>query len=692
MPERVPVLIIGGGIAGMETALTLADMGYPSLIVEREGSLGGKMILLSKVFPTLDCASCIATPKMAAVKNNPAIKILTAAEVRKISKNGNSFQVEIEKKPTYVDPEKCTGCGECEKVCPVPRPDQFNALLTARRAIYIPFPQAVPRKALIEKRGLSPCSQFCPLGVRAHALVALVRQGRYTEALKVHLSAAPFPGVLSILCEAPCEKRCTLKARTGIPMSIRAIKGFLFKEGLKALSLEWPPAEGPKVAVLGEGPVALSCAYFLRKAGLKVTIFANKAQLGGYLKNHPDVSEDVLKEDLRIILEPLEMESEWTEKPERLLNKGFEAVFVEKFSESYGDPLAFMTTVSRVFSPPEAPSSLLQEILLGKEAALRIQRVLKGEKISEPYKAIQGTSSLEVEKRSFNEDEALKEASRCLDCAGCCECRSCERACPAGAINFNQKPQKLQIEAGAIVLATGFRLFEPEGNPLLGYREHPNVITGMQLERLLAPTRPYNAVLRPSDGQIPGNIGIVLCVGSRSRKEGTPRCSRICCMYSLKQAQLLLGAIPFADVTIYYIDIRAFGKGYEEFLRQTEGMGVRLRRGKVARIEPAENGDLWVYYEDMDGGGGVKRARHNLVVLATGALSEPSLRTLVPEDILDELGFVKEISPESAPGKTLIPGLFVAGTAAGPRDIPDTVVHAQAVALQVVLHLRRVGF
>ncbi|RUM87448.1 MAG: hypothetical protein DSZ24_06105, partial [Thermodesulfatator sp.] len=650
-----------------------------------------KMILLSKVFPTLDCASCIATPKMAAVRNNPRIRILTVSEVRKISRNGSSFELEIEKKPTYVDPEKCTGCGECEKVCPVPRPDQFNAGLTVRRAVYIPFPQAVPKKALIEKRGLSPCSRFCPLGVRAHALVALLRQGRYQEALKVHLEAAPFPGALSRICEAPCEKRCTLRAQTGRPMSIRALKGFIFQEAVRNLSLEWPQAEGPRVALLGEGPLSLSCAYFLRKAGFQVFLFAEKGRLGGSLRAHPEIPEEFLEEDLRLILEGIELQESWEEAPEKLLEEGFAAVFLERAPGTKVDPRTFETTRKGVFAPPEVPASLLQEIHLGKEAAARLRAALEGKKVSAPYK-LPKSGPLEGERRLLSEEEALREASRCLDCAGCCECRSCERACPAGAINFSQKAQKLRVEAGAVVLATGFRLFEPEENPLWGYRKYPNVITGMQLERLLAPTRPYNAVMRPSDGRIPGNIALVLCVGSRSLKEGTPRCSRICCMYSLKQAQLLLGAVPFAEVTIYYIDLRAFGKGYEEFLRQTQAMGVHLKKGRVARIEPAGKGDLWVYYEDMEGAGGVKRARHDLVVLATGALAEPALQRIVSAEIFDELGFVKEAFPEKAPGQTALPGVFVVGAAAGPRDIPDTVVHAQAVALQVVLHLRRSGF
>jgi len=152
-------LIVGGGIAGMESALTLGDMGYKVLLIEKEASIGGKMVLLSKVFPTLDCASCISTPKMASTSHHPNVTVLTNSEVEEIEKKQDgTFRVKFRRNSTFVDPAACTGCGECEIACTVPIADEFNFDMVARRAAHIPFPQAVPKKAKMDLRGSSPCS------------------------------------------------------------------------------------------------------------------------------------------------------------------------------------------------------------------------------------------------------------------------------------------------------------------------------------------------------------------------------------------------------------------------------------------------------------------------------------------------------------------------------------------------------
>ena len=152
-------LVVGAGVGGMESALTLGDMGFKVLVVEKEPSVGGRMILLSKVFPTLDCASCISTPKMAAVNNHPNVRALVYSEVDDITpRPEGGFLVHLTRKPTFIDTAKCTGCALCEAACTVAVPDEFNYDLAARRAAHIAFPQAVPKKAVITRRGTSPCS------------------------------------------------------------------------------------------------------------------------------------------------------------------------------------------------------------------------------------------------------------------------------------------------------------------------------------------------------------------------------------------------------------------------------------------------------------------------------------------------------------------------------------------------------
>ena len=426
--KEYDVLIIGGGIAGEEAALDLAEMGFKVLLVEKEPSIGGHMFLLSKVFPTLDCASCISTPRMAAVAHHPNITLMTYSEVKEIEKRGEGdFRVKILKKPRFVEESLCTGCAQCESVCPVIVPKEYDFGLRGRKAAYIPFDTAVPKIAVI-------------------------------------------------------------------------------------------------------------------------------------------------------------------------------------------------------------------------------------------------------------------------DIDHCIFCGQCEIACPVGAINFLQKPKIIKVKVGAIIIATGYKLFPIGRKKEYMFGKLANVITSMQMDRLLAPTRPYNAVLRPFDGKEPMNIAFVLCAGSRDRTVGNPLCSQVCCMYSIKQAQLLMGALPLADITIYYMDIRAFGKGFEEFYQQAKDMGVIFIKGRVAKIEPAENGDVVVYYEDIENGGRLKKAVHDLVVLSVGLLPNPDIAKAFKNVKLelDEYGWIKPKDENTNPVETSIPGVFAAGCIVGPKDIPDTVVEAAAAAAHVAAYLKEV--
>ena len=283
------VLVVGGGIAGMESGLTLGDMGYKVLLVEKEVSIGGKMILLSKVFPTLDCSSCISTPKMAATAHHPNLTVLTYSEVEGIvRKDDGTFAVRLLKKPTFVDPAACTGCGDCELACTVAISDKFNAGLVATRAAHIAFPQAVPKKAVIERAGSSPCNFTCPAGVKAHGYVSLVRSGKYEAAFRLHMEDAPLPGSLSRACYAPCEGQCTRDEVEG-KVPIRGIKRFMVDHYYERHpEPEYGPPEtrnGKTVAVVGSGPAGLSAAYFLARRGYGVTVFEGGPEAGGMLRH-----------------------------------------------------------------------------------------------------------------------------------------------------------------------------------------------------------------------------------------------------------------------------------------------------------------------------------------------------------------------------------------------------------------------
>jgi len=417
---KVDALVIGGGIAGMQAALDLGDQGFQVALVEREASIGGKMITLSKVFPTLDCCSCITTPKMSAVAHHPNVKLFTYCEVQSIQESGAGFGAAILQKPRYVDESKCTGCRQCEYECPITVPSPFDRNLGSYRAIRVPFSTAVPQKAV-------------------------------------------------------------------------------------------------------------------------------------------------------------------------------------------------------------------------------------------------------------------------LDIENCLLCGKCEKVCPVNAVDFTQKPQTFSIETTSIVLATGFELTPLDKKKEYGAGKLTNVIDPLMMERFLAPTGPYGRVLRPGDGMEPTTIAYIQCAGSRDQTQGIEYCSRVCCMYAIKQAMLINGALPLAEVTIYYMDIRTFGKGYEQFYQNAQAMGVEFVRGKVASIREDEKHNPVVKVELTDEGRIVERT-HDLVVLSQGMIptASPSTFGLLPSSD----GFISLPALNASPSATQRPGIFVTGAAGGPMDIVDSIVTAGSAASAASAYIR----
>jgi heterodisulfide reductase subunit A2 len=418
-------LVLGGGIAGLEAALNLADQDFSVAIVEKDASIGGKMIRLSKVFPTLDCSSCITTPKMAAAAHHPNITLFTYCDLQSLVRQGDDLTAVIHQKPRYVDEGKCIGCRQCEYQCPVMAPDEEQGGFAARKAIYLPFSNAIPPKALID---------------------------------------------------------------------------------------------------------------------------------------------------------------------------------------------------------PE----------------------------------------------------------------NCILCGRCAKICPTQAVNYFQEPEDFTIEAATGVIATGYAVMPLSDKTQYGQGKIPDVLTALQMERLLAPHGPYNRVLRPYDGREPDNIAFIQCAGSRDQSMGVPYCSRVCCMYAIKQAMLLSGSLPLADITIYYLDIRAFGKGYEQFFQNAQAMGINFVRGKVAYLDPGDNGAVLVRYEAQDAEGGVQAAEHDLVVLSLGMLPgwDPQGRCALSTGADN---FLKTVKPKLAPTLTTLEGVFVAGAAAGPKDIVDSIVEAGAAAMEASRYLAARG-
>ena len=465
------LLVIGGGIAGIQAALDVANAGYPVTLVERTPTIGGKMAMLDKTFPTLDCSACILTPLMVDVAQHPNITLMTSAEVEEVHGFVGNFEVAIRQKARFVDHSICNGCGTCWGKCPVKDvTSEFDQGVGTRPAIYLPFPQAIPNKPVIDA---------------AHCRSIAYREAQQRQAAEQGLS----------------------------------------------------PEEAAKLKPVG-----------------------------------PD----------------------------------------------------------------------------GKKMV---------------------------------------------------PCGICEKLCATKAIRFDDADRIVKERFGAVIVASGYDLFMLDGShdeglapearkPYYGeygYGRYPDVITALQLERLMNASGPTKGeVVRPSDGKHPKTIAFIACVGSRDEKVGRPYCSKICCMYTAKQAIMLKEHDPSVQTYVFYMDLRAGGRYYDEFTRRAqETFGARYLRGRVSRIYP--QGERYVVqgYDTLIGR--AVEVEADLVVLANGVTSaRGSVELMQTLGIsYDGYGFINEAHVKLRPVETNTAGIYLAGCAAGPKDIPDTVAQASAAAVKV---------
>ena len=338
-PEAVgAVLVCGAGITGIQASLDLAESGFRVYLLDSSPAIGGRMAGLDKTFPTGDCAMCIISPKLVECARNKNIQIITLADVQDVSGEPGHFKIKIRQNPRYVDAVKCNACGDCHEACPVQVPSEFERALGKRKAIFKPYPQAIPNVYGISKAaGRAPCRASCPAGVNAQGYVALTAAGKFKEAYALIRERCPFPAACGRVCQHPCQDECN-RAEIDEAVSIRDLKRFV-ADYVHANPAEFPAATPPaarldaRVAVVGGGPAGLTTASDLARLGYGVTVFEAQPKLGGMLRyGIPKyrLPDDVLDREIQYILD-LGVEartSALVTDPKHLLDSEFKAVFV----------------------------------------------------------------------------------------------------------------------------------------------------------------------------------------------------------------------------------------------------------------------------------------------------------------------------------------------------------------------------
>ncbi|MCU0589009.1 MAG: FAD-dependent oxidoreductase [Syntrophobacteraceae bacterium] len=400
--------------------------------------------------------------------------------------------------------------------------------------------------------------------------------------------------------------------------------------------------------------------------------------------------------------------------------EGTEGIQMTRWGTVAADPVTYQTSFPGIFAGGDlytGPSNAVEAVAAGQQAAISIEKYLQGEELAErrpgkpsgtnwkgiPENIVRAPRAkmpvLPVAQRihnynevelGFTEEQAVAEASRCVVCGSCCECKLCVHQCKAGAIDHGMTDRKETLEVGSIIIATGFDPMDPSKMTQYGYGRYRNVFTNIEFERLSNATGPTSGKLLKRDlkdplkfTSPPRSVAILHCVGSRDQNYHE-YCSRTCCMYALKYAHLLKDKCGHdTEVYNFYIDMRCFGKGYEEFYKKVQAEGVRMIRGKAGSITEDANGILTVKGEDTLSNRLIE-IKVEMVILCTAMEARPDAPDVMRKFGIGigQDGFFQEQHPKLAPVSTPTSGVFLAGACQGPKDIPDTVAQAKGAAAE----------
>jgi heterodisulfide reductase subunit A-like polyferredoxin len=376
------VLVLGGGISGIQTSLDLAEMGFYVYLVEKKPAVGGRMAQLDKVFPTNDCSMCIISPKLNDIGAHINIEVLNNTELLELTGEAGNFTAKLLKKPRYLLSDKCTACGDCAKVCPVDLPNEFNENQNTRKVTYKSYAQAYPNSFSLTKESISPCVIACPAHVNAHGYVSLAGKGRFQEALETILDVLPLPGTLGRICAHPCESRCRRGDLEGA-LDIKNIKRLVAERGNLAeagKTFVKEPFLESRCAIVGAGPAGLSCAYHLARRGVKSVIFEASNMTGGALRHGiPDyrLPANIIQEESDFILNFSGAQILFN----RTLGRDFtlDSLFAEGFQA------VFLAMGANNNIPLKVPGEELEQVVAGIEFLRRVNSsdrpVLTGKRV-----------------------------------------------------------------------------------------------------------------------------------------------------------------------------------------------------------------------------------------------------------------------------------------------------------------------